>query len=97
MKNDHEYFWNFTTKEEATYKSLNKSLDMLPYDVRLGPPLIMDDTGSFTYQPQYHKDGRVGLYVKEPLMKNKFPSLEEALDWAAKHHKISKDKLKLKM
>lgn len=59
--------------------------------------MIMDDHGEVAYQPQYHKEGRIGLYVKEPSMKNKFPSLEEALGWAANHHNISKDKLKLKM
>lgn len=97
MKDDNEYFWNFTTKKEAAYEVMNQMVDILPYEVRLGPPLIMDDYGKVTYQPQYHKDGRVGLYVKEPLMKNKFPSLEDALDWASQHHNISKDDLEMKM
>lgn len=97
MKEDNEYFWNFTTKKEATYEMLNYSMDTLPYDIRLGPPLIMNDYGKVTYQPQDHKKGKVGLYVKEPLMKGKFPSLEEALDWAAKHHNVNKEDLELKM
>lgn len=58
---------------------------------------MMDDYGKVMYQPQDRKDGKVGLYVKEPLMKSKFPSLEEALDWAAKHQNVSKDDIELKM